>query len=758
MHDKLGRIIYVGIFTLLLLLYGCKSKLSDQPARFAGRQSCVECHQTEYQLWQHSDHDKAMDSATPATVLGDFNDAAFVRDGFTHKFYVRDSKYYVYTEGPAGKAGEYQVAYTFGFRPLQQYLVPFENGKFQCLPLSWDTQQGRWFHLADSVYKGQELLPDDWLYWTNSAQNWNGMCAECHSTNLRKNYDPETHIYETTWSEIDVSCEACHGPASVHNEWASIPAVRRPDVANCGLVVRTSDIGSVTLVDQCAYCHSRRSSFGDFEHPRERLFDIISPQLPMWPLYYPDGQILEEDYVYGSFMQSKMHMNKVRCTNCHDAHSLKLKRKGNDLCLQCHVKEKYDTKRHHFHKNANEAGEPLQFGDNKMVEVGEGAQCVNCHMPGKYFMGVDFRRDHSMRIPRPDLSEKIGSPNACTQCHRDKDTDWAASCTKKWYENPYRSHFGETMFLAHKADTSAIKGLTDILVTAHEAPIIRAVATQYISQYQDERLIILNRQLLHDKEAIVRREAIKAFVPEDVNDLIENLGPFLNDSLRMLRLEAVVRLSAVPPEQFNSIQKSALSRAIEEYVEVMNYSADFAASRFNLGNLYTNLGQLNAAERQYKEAIRIDKQFYPAIINLAMLYNKMQKNDRAEQLFKQLIHQFPEQVEVLYSLALLLAEMKKYDESLIYFRRASEEMPNRPRIFFNLYQLCVYKKLMTEAEMALDRCLFLEPQNMSFLTAALEFNLKIQNKEAAKSYAKQILFVNPEHENRLQIEAFIEGK
>ncbi|MCB9028378.1 MAG: hypothetical protein H6545_04575 [Bacteroidales bacterium] len=190
-----------------------------QGPSFTGAATCIECHKREYDLWKGSHHDLAMATATDSTVLGDFNNFEFMHRGEVHRFFRRGEKYFVSTEGATGTFEDFEVTHTFGYTPLQQYLVPFEGGRLQCLPIAWDTERKRWFHLGDTIYTDEEVRPGNWLHWTRQAQNWNGMCADCHSTNLKKNYDPVTKTYNTTWSEIDVSCEACHGPASEHLVW-----------------------------------------------------------------------------------------------------------------------------------------------------------------------------------------------------------------------------------------------------------------------------------------------------------------------------------------------------------------------------------------------------------------------------------------------------------------------------------------------------------------------------------------------------------
>ncbi|MCX6247274.1 MAG: multiheme c-type cytochrome, partial [Bacteroidetes bacterium] len=270
-------------------------------AYFTGGKACIECHQKEYRLWRGSDHDKAMSVASDSTVLGDFNNAEFTFNGKISKFYKRGGRFYVFTEGTGGLMKEYQVSHTFGVRPLQQYLIPFEKGKFQCLPIAWNTTEKKWFQMAAMVYKPEDLDPANWLYWTNQAQNWNSMCAECHSTNLQKNFDLKTKSYHTTWNDINVNCEACHGPGSAHIEWARLPELARPQENNTGLLVKTSRIPSRRYVESCAPCHARRSSLGPYDHTKSDFLSYAIPQLPVAPYYFIDGQFLEEDYEYGSF-------------------------------------------------------------------------------------------------------------------------------------------------------------------------------------------------------------------------------------------------------------------------------------------------------------------------------------------------------------------------------------------------------------------------------------------------------------------------
>ena len=752
------------IVITLITFSGCQSGHQDfdvSKATFVGRESCVQCHEKEYNDYLGSDHDMAMDSATDKTVLGDFNNATFTRNGFTSKMYKKDGKFYVHTKGPDGKPGDFQIAYTFGYQPLQQYLVPFEKGRLQCLQITWDTDRKVWYHLSDSIHHGTVIKPDDWLYWTNNGQNWNGMCAECHSTNLRKNYNPKTHDYHTTWSEIDVSCEACHGPASKHLKWAELPKEKRTHYAHEGLVVQTSNISSDQLISQCAYCHARRSSFEDFIHPRKDLFNIIKPQLPIEPSYHVDGQILDEDYVYSSFTQSKMYMNNVRCTNCHDVHSLKVKYNGeNKLCLQCHIKADYDTPKHHFHKYPGSEGKPIVLNNGKrIIEVGEGSKCINCHMPGQYYMGVDFRRDHSMRIPRPDLTIELGTPNACnSQCHTDKSPQWAESFTKKWYGMKRRPQFGEAFSKAINGDTTSIQDLINWTTDSLNPPIIRAAATKYLGGFPSQKSIEVLTDMLHDKSAMVRSEAVSAFPPISSNQFVKYIAPLMQDSVRMVRLDATFAMSFIPVKDMDTATKRIFDRNVKEYIKVMNYSADFAASRVNMANLYSNLGNYKKAEENFLEAIRIDNLFYPAKVNLAMLYNKTGRNNQAEKLLKEVLSQNPDMSDVYYSLGLLMAEKKEYQSAATYLQQAAKLMPDRPRVWYNLALVEQYLQHTKEAEKAFLKVTELQPQNSEYLAALIDFYLKTGNNKAAHKHLLQWIKIHPEDQSAQQLINKIDGK
>ncbi len=728
-------------------------------ATYVGKEKCIDCHRREYDLWRGSDHDWAMAVATDSTVLGDFNNAEFEYNGKVSRFYKKDGRFYVFTEGPNGKWGEFEIVYTFGVRPLQQYLVPFPGGRYQCLPLAWDTEKQRWFNLVPAVYPNEDVTPNNWLHWTNQSQNWNGMCAECHSTNLQKNYDLRTDQYHTTWSEINVSCEACHGPGSAHLEWAALPEMARPQDTNYGLVVQTSDIDNKQYVKLCVRCHSRRSFFDKFQPGDSEVLNYMIPQLLRAPYYFPDGQILEEDYVHGSFVQSKMYDNDVRCNDCHDVHSGKRKFEDNRLCLQCHRADLYDTFAHHFHKKVGETGEPLMLeGGRKVVQVGEGALCVNCHMPGRYYMGVDFRRDHSFRIPRPDLSLKIGVPNACTQCHTDKSDRWALDYVVKWYGESFttRPHFGTVFTAAEEGKPEAREGLIRIVEDDLFPVIVRATAVSLLGNYSDPESRKVIRQALRNPESLIRYAAVRVYPGQQPSEWVQDVAPLLNDPVRAVRMTAAMRLTLVARQFLPPKYQPSFQSALTEYRQAMEYLGDFPSSRHNLGNMYANLGQLEKAAQFYQNALKIDRQLFGTKVNLALVYNRLGKAAEAEKLLREIIQKRPWMIEAVYYLGLLLAEKKQYTEAAQWLEKAARDPNANPRIFYNLGLVYQQVGQLTRARKILEKGLRLYPNDASILYALASLYLNIGQQEKAREIGNRLRKLYPENPLGQQILDYLE--
>jgi tetratricopeptide (TPR) repeat protein len=719
---------------------------------FVGSEACRDCHRNEFDKWKGSHHQLAMTMASDETVLGDFTGSVFYHLGITSRFYKKDGKFKVLTQGQNGEMKEYEITHTFGWYPLQQYLIPFPGGRLQCLPIAWDSREKHWFHL----YPDHQLSTDDWLYWTNNGQNWNGMCAECHSTDLRKNYDVKTDSYETTWSEISVGCEACHGPGSGHVAWAKLPEMGRPNVDNAALPVKTSGLTSARQIQICAPCHARRMSLDDNIHAHADFLDYGIPQLLSEGMYFSDGQILDEVYVYGSFVQSKMHAREVRCSDCHDVHSIKRTKKGNDLCLQCHRAALYDTSDHHFHKKPGERGKPIRADDGTVLfEVGTGASCEACHMPGRTYMGVDYRPDHSFRIPQPELTQAIETPNACNRCHIDQTAQWSLDAMTKWYGKKKRPHYGTLLDAGRKRKPEALDSLIRLAKDRLYPDIVRATALSLIAGYSQQRVGNSLQQALSDESAIVRHTAVNVLEIQDLKQRVRLLGPSLYDPVLAVRIEAARNLLPSMEAGFGKELRLSYEEAMVDYIEAMERTGDFASSRHNLANLYAEMGQMGQAVDQYSKAIAIDTLFYPAKVNLAMIYNQQGKKREAETLLRQVVKEHPDLHEIKYSLGLLLVERKAFEEAVVYLGDAAAALPQRARIHYNLSLLLKQLNRSKASEKALHRALSVEPSNPEYLYALSVFYLETSRLEEALNAAEKLHEADPENAMGRDLAAYI---
>jgi len=756
-YIRLLGIALVLLFPTLLLVKLSFFNSNDvaPQARFVGGESCKECHFNEYNDWKGSHHDKAMDYATDSTVLADFNNRTLVAQGHTYKMFRKDGKFFVTSDGEDGQMHDFEVKYVFGYTPLQQYLVEFDRGRVQTLPVTWNTVDKNWYHMADSIYKDQVIDHNDWLHWTNQAQTWNGMCAECHTTNLVKGYDPETDSYQTTWSEIDVSCEACHGPGSEHIEWAELPKYSRNEIANAGLQAKTSNIDNKQYVDLCIRCHSRKSSLGDMEYASQNVYNHLNPALPDEPEWFVDGQIRDEDYVYASFIQSKMYQRGVKCSDCHNVHSGKRHFDGNRLCLQCHQKNIYDTYEHHHHKTAGMPGKAVISESGVKFDVGSGTQCVNCHMHGRYYMGVDYRNDHSFRVPRPDLSKKNGTPNACNQCHVDKSNDWSDNYITEWFGKERRFHYSQAFEGAKNADSKAAVQLKEIVGNELYPPNIRSLALQDLGTYFPDSLGNLVDTYIQNLDPSLRLAAMRT-LHQPTQHNIDLLLNALADETKAVRIGAVQNLIQIGGENIPAKYKTLYERALEEYKQALFYSADFPTGKINLANFYYYQKQFPEAEKYFKQALEQDRELFFVNLNLAYLYNQIGQNGKAEECFRTYLKRQPEDAGALYSFGLLLSEAGKYDESLENLLKASRVDPKYPRVNHNIAMLYDFLKDKGKAEEYLQK----EIEAVNDLNSRMEllqFYLTNNLRQKALGYCGEILQRYPDSEEVKKVLAQLRG-
>jgi len=661
---------------------------------FAGSVACADCHAAEYERWRRSQHAVAMQVADEDTVLGNFDGARFRNFGVTSEFFRRDDKFIVRTDGPDGKLADFEVRHTFGIYPLQQYLIELPGGHVQALSIAWDTRpqdQGgqRWFHL----YPNERIDHRDELHWTQRQQNWNFMCSDCHSTNVQKNYDPAEHTFATTFSEISVGCEACHGPGSVHVGLARAAATSGQPMPNSGLTVSLDERHGVAWVidpatgnaarstprttekelDVCAQCHARRGQFSNDYRAGEPLQDHYLPALLSEGLYHPDGQQRDEVFNWGSFVSSRMYAKGVTCGDCHEPHGGQLHAPGNGVCAQCHSAAKYDAASHHFH----ETGTP-------------GAACAACHMKTETYMVVDPRHDHSFRIPRPDLSVSLGVPNACNQCHTDRNADWAAAEIRKRYAEPKPGFqgFAEAFAAADRRDADASIALTQVTANLDESAIARASAIERLTRRPGENTILAAEAGLKDTSPLVRRAAVSAF--EILPPLQRRaVMPLLSDPVRTVRMQAARTLAQLADDAFDSPESlAAFRRAADEFIAAERFNADRPEHRTNLGGFFADRREMVVAEEEYRAALRLDTRFVPAWANLADLMRLQGREAEAEAVLREGLELSPRDATLHHALGLSLVRQQRGPEALRELKLATELDPRNER-FAYVYEVAL---------------------------------------------------------------------
>ncbi len=693
---------------------------------YAGEITCKKCHPQEYADWKGSHHDLAMMKVDTSSVLADFNHTSFTnQDGMKTGFYRKENEYWVNTQGPDGKYYDYQVVFTFGITPLQQYIVKFPDGKFQCLSTAWDTIEKKWFDLYSTFH----VLPDEWLHQTRGAMNWNTMCADCHSTNVRKNYFEKADSFNTQFSIINVSCEACHGPGKLHAEKAEKEGYFS-DLASEGLYLTAKNTPH-EQVDQCARCHSRREQLTLAYNHQGSFLDHYYPRLLDEGAYHGDGQILDEVYVYGSFVQSKMYHNDVRCSDCHNPHNLKLKLVGNALCLQCHEPAKYDVKLHTFHRNES-----------------EGSQCINCHMTGKLYMVNDYRRDHSFRIPRPDLSIKFGSPNACNQCHTDKSNEWTYDAYKKWYGPVDSIYYTDILSIARSGDPAILDYLIGLCKSSQYPAIVRATGLHYLSRYTQPEAVSAIETRMDDSDPLVRAAAADALNEFTLSPSAKaKLLALLNDEKKAVRIKAFKAVAALPSAEIPVSQQKTFERARKEYLTSLQAKADFSGGQTEKAIYYQRIGQNNEAIKAYLKALDIDNRNNPARNNLANLYYEQGNFIKAEEAFRKIVEQEPEHGQSYYSLGLLLSEKGEYEKAIPEFKNAIRYMPEYSRLYYNLGLIYQNLQRFDEAENTFLRGLSVNPKDEGLLYALVYFYANVKgNAVRARSYLDQLVVYYPQNQ------------
>jgi len=675
-------------FSLILLVtafYCCTGDIGKKRITLTnvGAQKCQACHKKEFDLYRSSDHFHAMDTVSAQTVLGDFNNSFFVYYGDTSFFYKKGTHYFIHTKDSTGIKKEFRISFTFGWKPLQQYLVQFDDGRTQALPFCWDTrpkEKGgqRWFH----IYNKEHIAPGDELFWMGYNQNWNYMCADCHTTGFSKNFNATENTFHSTWSESKVSCESCHGPASGHLQWTEN---KNDETTFKGFLISLAGKSMLwkmdntkattipeqvmyndTLIETCARCHARATRFTDVYHHGESFLQSHLPANVNTDNYYIDGQIKDEDYEYGSFLQSKMYANGVTCINCHEPHSMQLKARGNSLCASCHATATFDNTAHTHHS-----------------ENSTGAQCVNCHMPETNYMSVDNRRDHSIRIPRPDLSLVSGSPNACNKCHSDRSVNWAAENFTNWYAKqlPQEETYATLLYKISTFSNESEPSLYELLVSKKYPAIIKAAAIERYNIFSSGRITEQLFSLSGSSDANSRLNALRAIGNLPPARLVPVVSPMLEDPVKAIRLEAVHILSPYT-SQLSDDAKPRFETVLKEYLEVQESLSHRPEGFLNRGIILAQTGRIDEAALLYLKGLKLFPEFIPFYVNLADVYRAQNNAALSKQYIDKGLSIQPANADLHYAAGLWYVRQKEVSNGVAELKKAADLNPSGASIVY----------------------------------------------------------------------------
>ena len=734
---------------------------------YAGAQTCQSCHQSEYDQWQQSDHFKAMQTANKDTVLGDFNDIEVNFHDIATRFFIEDGQYKLTTTNKQNKVQTFAVPYTFGFYPLQQYLVDVGEGKLQAFNIAWDSrtkEEGgqRWFHLQPI----EKITPEHPFFWQRHFQNWNSRCADCHTTDLKRNFEPKTNSFDTQFSEVNVACESCHGPAGQHIKLAkkgelsgqdsgfsqTLPELKNFSFSPNKPIAHADGKPNNSEINVCARCHSLRTPltqpFANTEQtyqdthnkseenyrdthnkkalahsanqPQQRFVDDNRLEWIRAPFYHANGSINEEVFVAGSFMQSKMQHAGVTCSNCHNAHTGKVKIQGNGLCLQCHQAETFNTPEHHHHTPQT-----------------DGAMCVNCHMPEKTYMGVDDRRDHSFLIPDLSFNNAASEPQSCLACHDKTDKHWREASHKLWGSN---SKVNEWKVAREHVQSLAPQGLDEAIAFIQNpghSYLRRASLLAALSQYRSQEGVDIALANLENDNALLRRAAVESLNILSPRARWQVLSQKLDEPSKSVRFE-MARTLVESVGQLSRSDKAKLMPLLGEYRDMLALNADSPITQLALGNLASNLGDLAVAEQAYLTAYKIEPSYIPVLIQISEFYRQQGQDEKGAGYLSKALKVEPNNAQANHALGLFKIRQKQYGQALANLKisaHSDEALPS----FAYIYAVALDHQSQTnlaisELEQAHQRW----PADTDVLSALISYLNKTGQTDKAQQYQSML--------------------
>lgn len=706
-------------------------------AQWVDEQQCQGCHADAVKAWRGSHHQLAMQPATADTVLGDFSAAPLQNDVETTQFRQSGDQFWINAQGADGQGADFKVAYTLGLEPLQQYLLALPDGRLQAHGAAWDTDKQRWFHL----YPKQGVDHRHPLHWSGSQQNANAMCIECHTTGFSRGFDATGQRFASQWQALGVGCQSCHGPASNHVQWAKGESTA---LANHGFALDLLSSGNQAEVETCARCHSRRSQLGGEAAADAPLYDTYLPAGLSESLYEVDGKIKDEVFEYGSYVQSRMHTAGVRCSDCHEPHSAELRLSGNAVCTQCHnpqaqprrpgiqasglLAKDYESPAHHRHAAGS-----------------AGAQCSSCHMPGKWYMQVDYRHDHSFSVPNPAQAKALGHSDACLGCHVEKPAEAIIQAFTDWYGQPPARDGGyaQALAAARAGAPGAAAGLLSQLARRDLPGLRKAALLAELPRYPSSKALQVALLGLQHPDPAVRLAAIEALPALAAPQQLAQLLPaMLSDGRRAVRLATTWQLLQLP--QALRPVGSAWQRAISDYEASQRSQLDRAEALSNLATLYQMTGRLQQVEPLLRQALQRDPVFHPARLMLVQHLEQLGQVQAARNLLQQALQEYPHEASLQHAFGLLLVRRGEQDEALRHLERAIQLDSKNVDYAYVLAVAWHDRGRSGDAIELLRRQLEAQPDNRQVRMALVSYLGAQGRAEEVRRLRKELRDINPE--------------
>ncbi len=655
------------------------------PATFVGNAGCAGCHAEAYAAWRTSHHALAMQLADDTTVLAAF-DGRELRHGAQTVRPQRDAAGPVFEVRDGAVAADVlRITHAFGVAPLQQYLVDAGRGRLQAFTWVWDTRpapQGqRWYFL----YPGEPAARGSRLHWDGAQQNWNHQCADCHVTALVKDYDAASRTFRTRFAEAGVGCEACHGPASAHVDWARMPDAQRGATpaprlaidwraadggafgfADGAPIARRTPAGSAPApdVEACGACHARRAPLVAGPTTGMVLDDAYRLATLDAGLYFADGAMDDEVFNLGSYLQSRMHAAGVGCIDCHEPHGGKLRAPGNAMCARCHQPAVFDAPAHRGHADTPDA-----------------TACTACHMPTRTYMGIDVRHDHAFARPDPREAARVGAPDPCGACHADRNAESLAAAIDGWRRDgaqPRRA-FADALHAGRTWRADAGARLRAVVDDPAQAAIVRASAWRLLATRIDAVDAARLSAALRDPDPRVRGALAAGFAALPEGSGVDGLSRLLSDPRRSVRLAATAALANAPALQSASALRTLWPAAREAWRASLALDGDRPEALAALAALEAREGRLDAARTLLEQALRLEPSSGVALVNLAEVRRAQGDAAGALALLRDAATRLPQAAEVQHALGLAEVRAGERQRALEALATAVRLAPDEPR-------------------------------------------------------------------------------